>query len=203
MNAKLRFAQLRADQRELLAKVGKHQKEIEVTLQQLRALNSLLAEVIDQMEVDEYEEAIHHERQEREEVISSLEGLVQNTRQQLREQNQEASYISLTPEQLTTATQGIGRLYELAEKQEGWSEDEASEFFKIQNAVNTSLQYNLSTGMQEAVQQTYEAVKTVQNLRGQDIQANYLQPAVPQPNRELLRQDNVVKYDNKKLNDLL
>ena len=167
---KQHYAKLREDERAILRDLAGKQKEVEILLEQLKALNKLLAEAADRMQVDEFEERIHREREEREQVVESIEELVQDTRTELQD---DKPYVSLSADQLEVASRGVERLYQLSEQKNPWSPDEAKEFFTIQNAVTTSLQYTLTPGLQDAVVKTYDALKTVQEARNEDISLNY------------------------------
>ena len=167
---KQHYAKLREDERQLLKDLAGKQKEVEILLEQLKAMHKLLAEAADRMQVDEFQEQIHREREEREQVVDSIEELVQDTRSELQD---DKPYVSLNAEQLEMSSRGVERLYELSEQKNPWTPDEAKEFFTIQNAVNTSLQYTLTPGLQEAVVKTHDALKTVQEQRNEDISLNY------------------------------
>lgn len=199
----MRLATLRQDQRTLIDTIQTHKKAIELALEQLKAVNIVVAEVADEIEEQDFEEAIHHEREEREEIIESIDGLVQNTQQQLRAQNVQNEYLSITAQHLSNASkpQTLSRLYKLAEQPDSWDENQAAEFFNIENSVRTSMQYKLTEGMQQTVQDTYKAIKTVRNVRGQDIEENYLRPAeIKVPNNTMVRRpaDNIQQYQQSK-----
>lgn len=175
---RVRFANLREDQRSLIDKVEDHRKQIEVLLEQLKALNVLLAEAANEIEVEGFRETIHEERVQREEVIESLDDLVQDTRSTLqasRPSRDQVEYLNINAQQLSVAssTNSIERLYQLADTTRPWTEDEAKEFFSIQSAVLATRDYELSSGLQQAVDETYQAIKTIKGSRGEDIKLNY------------------------------
>ncbi len=178
-NPKIRLGLLRADERRIINSLKEKEKEIKIKLEELKAVRKLLAEVIDELEVEEYEETLKTEIEEEitkeKEISKSIDTLVGNVKTELGKTNEQTLYTGLKSDALAIAASenSISRLYELAYKSTSWTEDESKEFFTIQNAVVKVKDYNLSPNISKAVDTAYRALQVVSDQKGEDIKQNY------------------------------
>lgn len=173
---KVRFAELRSDERKLLASIKDKEKEIKVTLAQLQALRQLQAEVIDEMEIDSYEETLREETKEREEQIENLEEIVREVKEEVeRKDGEQTLYTGLTAEKINIAANEntISRMYELAYTTNDWSDSEAKEFFQIREAVFQAKNYELADNLTTRVDNVYQVLQRVTAEKQDQIKANY------------------------------
>lgn len=173
---KVRFAELRSDERKLVENIKDKEKEIKIILAQLQALRQLMAEVADEMEVEEYKKTIHEEKEERDRQIENLEEIVAEVKQEVEKKEGERTlYTGINAQQITLAANEntINRMYELAYKTGVWTDAESKEFFEIRDAVFQVRNYDLAKNLSQTVDNVYKALQVVTEQKSDQIKQNY------------------------------
>jgi len=211
VNPKIRLGLLQIEEKKIITILKRKEKELKIKLEELRAIRRLIAEAANELEIEEYEETLSSELKElkeqssqEKEITESIDSLVNNVKKEIKAGNFQQEYLNLDSQKifLATSENTISRLYELAYKTNDWSEEESKEFFKIQNAIVQTKQYDLSNQMNEAVSNTYKVLKTVVDKRSEDIKQNY-KPAYTTQVKKEFTEPKIIEQTKNSIENLL
>ncbi len=173
--AQQRLAQLREDEEQLIGQIKLQQKKVRELIEQLKAVQNLVAEAFEQTKLEEHSTKVREQSKQRKEILKSLEDVVEDTKQQFIQANVQEEYSSINAQKLSLASQGTERLYQLAEKSDPWTSSEQKEFLELKDAIQSTVQYDLSKSLREDIDRSYEVLKNVLQEREEDIKKSYQQ----------------------------
>lgn len=189
----LHLAKLQEAEEEIKKNFHKKEKELKQLLEELKATRKLVESA--SREVQAFDDAkiqsSFSDLEEVEDAIDSLEVKLENVQTQKKKlstfDNSAAIYASVPAQQLAVSidSQTIASLYGLADKKE-WSQEESEHFLNMQYAVKKTMQYSdeISAPFKEAVRQTYDALKVVQDKQKDQISKAYEASPFQQTNLE-------------------
>ena len=195
---RVRLGLLEEAERELLERLRKKEKEIQILLAELKTTHELVEEAAEEIEETDFEEKTAATQLVLEEQIQAMETIKQETSDQLKRLDSTApliDYQTSMKETLSTATayNTVKRLYELAYETK-WSQDDAKEFFSIANAISTVQKYEFNPIITQSVDTAYSALQAVSERQQTQISSNYDANAAPQFSPDSLA-TTVQKYD--------
>lgn len=197
---RVRIGMLQEAEREMLEQIQKYEEALRKLLAELRATRALIEEAHNDMEsaqverVQETQEEIDRQTQALEEVLASSveERQVQEEEDHIVQQNvvQYQAATDQAAQKIETAgsRQTIDRLMNLAYT-DNWSQQQAQEFFTLQDTITDTMNYDLNPALRENVSQSYQALQAVRERAKNQIQQNYNPGLAPPPQQPSTNQN--------------
>lgn len=203
LDPRIRFTKLKELEFTLLQNIEKKERELKIILSELKAVRILLEQALDDLSDAEAKESQekYKEQTKRIESIELIVGQAINAVKLAKAQTNDSKIKSSSVTQTyvrgaelseIVGSVAINRLRELAYETD-WTQDDAREYQRIRDSVRRAREYNLSDVFQSSIDETYEALRLVSEMRNP-------QEEQYKPNFSTQSQQRPENFDNQRPN---